>query len=129
MKVRILTSICGHAEPMYDLPDFCFAVGDVVDLHDGLASAWIKSGIAEEPPPSKPVTRISAKAEAAAKSKAKEDSDAAVEQATRETEIAQMLVDHPQPEAVALIAEARISGSPMHLVAARIAAEQAQKGQ
>jgi len=41
------TSIAGHAEPMYGLPDFSFRIGEIVDLDQKLAEAWIASGIAE----------------------------------------------------------------------------------
>ncbi len=47
MKVRILISIAGNAEPMYDLPDFSFAPGETLDLHDTLAQHWINAGHAE----------------------------------------------------------------------------------
>lgn len=127
MKVRILTSISGNPEPLYDLPHFSFSPGEIVEIDDELATAWINSGIAEEPPASKPATKISAKAEAAAKEATAKAKAADAEAATREAAIAQMLADHPQPEAVALIEEARVSGSPLHLVAARIA-EQVKEG-
>jgi hypothetical protein len=47
IKVRILQSIAGHAEPMYDLPDFGFAPGQVVLIDERLAGNWISSGVAE----------------------------------------------------------------------------------
>lgn len=47
MKVRMLVSIAGHAEPIYELGDFSFAPGDEVELHPALAQAWIESGHAE----------------------------------------------------------------------------------
>jgi hypothetical protein len=122
MKVLILMSIAGNEDPLYDLPHFSFSPGDIVELDDDLASAWIDSGIAGDPPASKAPLTLSAKAEAAAKAKAKaksdDDADAA---ASRKAAIAELLAKCPQPEAVAQIEEARISGSPMHLVAAAIA--------
>lgn len=48
MKVRMLVSIAGLAEPLYDLPEFSFAPGDEVRLHPDLAKAWIDCGHAEE---------------------------------------------------------------------------------
>jgi hypothetical protein len=47
MKIRILTSIGGNAEPMYGLPEFSFSPGEVVDLDKSLAAAWIAAGHAE----------------------------------------------------------------------------------
>jgi hypothetical protein len=41
---------------------------------------------------------------------------------TRAKELAQMLVEYPGAAAVAAVEEARISGSPLHLVAAKLAA-------
>ena len=49
MKVIILQSIAGNAEPRYDLPEFAFRPGEMVDLNDDLAKAWISSGVAEKP--------------------------------------------------------------------------------
>ena len=46
MKVKILTSIAGHADPRYDLRDFSFRPGEEADVHDELAAAWIESGVA-----------------------------------------------------------------------------------
>jgi hypothetical protein len=46
MKVTILQSIAGNAEPLYDLPEFSFRPGETVELNDALAKAWIASGIA-----------------------------------------------------------------------------------
>jgi hypothetical protein len=48
MKVRMCVSIAGHAEPLYELPEFSFAPGDEVDLHADLAKAWISCGHAEK---------------------------------------------------------------------------------
>jgi hypothetical protein len=47
VEVKMLTSIAGLANPMYDLPDHCYAFGDIVEVHPNLAEAWIQSGIAE----------------------------------------------------------------------------------
>jgi hypothetical protein len=46
MKIRILQSIAGHAEPRYGLADFSFPPGAVVDVQEDLAKAWIASKIA-----------------------------------------------------------------------------------
>lgn len=48
MKVRMLVSIAGHAEPLYKLPEFAFSPGDVVDVDKKLAAAWIEGGVAEK---------------------------------------------------------------------------------
>jgi hypothetical protein len=48
MKVRMLVSIAGHAEPAYSLPEFSFSPGDEVDLDPALAKAWLESGHAEK---------------------------------------------------------------------------------
>jgi hypothetical protein len=47
IKVRIKRPIAGNAEPIYDLPDFGFAPGQVVELDQRLAESWIASGVAE----------------------------------------------------------------------------------
>jgi hypothetical protein len=57
MKVKIVQSIAGHADPRYELKDFGFRPGEVVDVDDELASAWLVQGIAEayqEPTPPEP---------------------------------------------------------------------------
>lgn len=46
MKIQIIQSIAGHEQPIYDLADFSFAPGSIVEVHDALAEAWIASGIA-----------------------------------------------------------------------------------
>lgn len=46
MKVSILQSIAGNAEPMYGQPEFGYAPGQVVEVDDALARAWIAGGIA-----------------------------------------------------------------------------------
>jgi hypothetical protein len=70
MKVKMLTSIAGNANPRYDLPEHSFAPQQVVDLHPQLAAAWIHSGIAEEVEQQLPVASgqppVKAKATAAA---------------------------------------------------------------
>ena len=48
MKVTIVQSIAGHADPRYELEDFSFRPGETVDLNDELAEAWLASGIAAE---------------------------------------------------------------------------------
>lgn len=48
MRVRMLISIAGNAEPNYGLPEFSFAPGDTPDLHKDLAKAWIAAGHAEK---------------------------------------------------------------------------------
>ena len=47
MKVRMLVSIAGHAEPKYGLPEFAFKPGEVVELNDTLAEAWVTAEIAQ----------------------------------------------------------------------------------
>jgi hypothetical protein len=47
MKVKMLVSIAGHAEPKYGLPEFAFKPGEVVELTDTLAKAWIAGWLAE----------------------------------------------------------------------------------
>ena len=47
IKVKMLTSIAGLANPDYDLPEHGYTVGDIVELHPQLAEAWIQSGTAE----------------------------------------------------------------------------------
>ena len=47
MKVRMLISIGGHAEPAYNHPEFSYSPGDVVDIDKTLAAAWIAAGHAE----------------------------------------------------------------------------------
>ena len=46
VKVEILRSVAGNANPQYDLPDHGYGPGDIVELHPELASKWIASGIA-----------------------------------------------------------------------------------
>ena len=46
-RVKIKQAIAGNAEPMYDLPDFGFAPGQIVALDSRLAESWIASGLAE----------------------------------------------------------------------------------
>jgi hypothetical protein len=48
MRVEILKSIAGRGEPNYNLSEFSFDVGEVVDLEDFLAAAWCDSGIAQK---------------------------------------------------------------------------------
>ena len=48
MKIVILQSIAGNAEPMYNQPEFGYAPGQIVEVDDGLAKAWIASGIASK---------------------------------------------------------------------------------
>jgi len=48
MRVRMLTSIAGNANPLYGLGEFSFAPGDTPDLHKDLAKAWIACGHAEK---------------------------------------------------------------------------------
>lgn len=52
--IRMLVSIAGHGIPEFDLPDFSFAPGDEIDLHDELAQKWVESGIAEVAKPKAP---------------------------------------------------------------------------
>jgi len=46
MKIQIIQSIAGHADPRYDLADFSFAPGSVIEINDFLAEAWVASGVA-----------------------------------------------------------------------------------
>jgi len=48
MKIRMLVSIAGNADERYDIGDFSFGAGQVVDVHKTLAAAWIDSGNAEK---------------------------------------------------------------------------------
>lgn len=50
MRVQIIQSIAGHADPRYNLPDFGFRPGEVTEIHDTLAGHWIASGVAEAAP-------------------------------------------------------------------------------
>ena len=43
MKIKIIQSIAGHAEPRYRLRDFSFPPGAVVDVVPFLAQAWLAS--------------------------------------------------------------------------------------
>ncbi|HZQ96548.1 MAG TPA: hypothetical protein VFA67_16180 [Candidatus Sulfotelmatobacter sp.] len=46
-RVKIKQAIAGNREPMYDLLDFSFGPGQVVEIDERLAANWIASGIAE----------------------------------------------------------------------------------
>ena len=48
MKVTILQSIAGHADPRYDLSEHSFRPNEIADLHNDLARAWCASGVAEK---------------------------------------------------------------------------------
>jgi hypothetical protein len=62
LRVVIQQPVAGLAEPRYGLDDFSFRPGEIVDLDNALAEAWIASGIAtskdeieaELPPPPDP---------------------------------------------------------------------------
>jgi hypothetical protein len=56
MKVTILQSIAGNAEPLYGLPEFSFRPGETVELNDDLAKTWIASGIAAKAKKATPIT-------------------------------------------------------------------------
>jgi len=48
MKIKMLTSISGHADPENGMErDFSFVSGETVEVPDGLASKWIGSKLAE----------------------------------------------------------------------------------
>lgn len=48
MKIKLLTSIAGNADPANGLErDFAFAHGEVVEVADGLGRKWIGSNLAE----------------------------------------------------------------------------------
>lgn len=64
MKVRMLVSIAGGAEPLYGLEEFSFRPGEEVDLDDTLAGHWIAAGHASavkapapSPRPNKPAAK------------------------------------------------------------------------
>ena len=46
MKIKMLQSIAGHADPHHGLANFSFPPGCVVDVAEPLAKAWIASDIA-----------------------------------------------------------------------------------
>ncbi len=46
MKICMRTSIAGHAEPRYNLPEFSFSFGEIAEVDDVLGAAWVASGIA-----------------------------------------------------------------------------------
>ena len=50
IKIKLLTSIAGNAEPAYDQAEFGYAPGQIVEVHPNLAAAWIGSGLAEAVP-------------------------------------------------------------------------------
>jgi hypothetical protein len=72
MKIKMIQSIAGHADPRYEIADFAFRPGEEVDVFDSLAEAWIASGVAvavveaggkidparKKPPARQPVPRI-----------------------------------------------------------------------
>lgn len=47
MKIKIKQSIAGNADESYGLESFSFAPGQVVEIHDELAAAWLASEVAE----------------------------------------------------------------------------------
>jgi hypothetical protein len=50
MKIRMQVSIAGLAEPLYGLPEFSFAPGQVVDVDPVLAAHWLACGHAAAVP-------------------------------------------------------------------------------
>lgn len=50
MKVKMLAPIAGNANPDYNLPDFSFAAGEIVDVNASIANAWLASGLATPVP-------------------------------------------------------------------------------
>lgn len=60
VKVEMLVSIAGLPEPRYELGDFSFAMGQVVDLNPDLARAWVAGGIAKAVAASAPVPETTA---------------------------------------------------------------------
>ncbi len=64
MQITMQTSIAGHADPRYGLPDFGFAPGQVVDVHPDLAAAWVAAGIAAPTPEDDPQPSPNRKAKA-----------------------------------------------------------------
>ena len=89
MKIRMLTSIAGHADPANGLDDdFSFKPGELLELDEPLAEAWIAAGHAEVAPEPKhrkvndreakaaEAARIKREEEEAAKIKAEEEAEA-----------------------------------------------------
>lgn len=56
VRVRMKTSIAGHAMPQYELEDFAFNPLQVVELHPELAAAWLNAGHCEPMSKSAPET-------------------------------------------------------------------------
>ena len=62
IRVVIQEPIAGLADPRYGLADFSFRPGQIADIDDALAEAWLASGVAkskeeidaEIPPPPEP---------------------------------------------------------------------------
>jgi hypothetical protein len=43
-KVKMVVSIAGLAEPIYDLEEFSFKPGEEIEIHPELARHWIAAG-------------------------------------------------------------------------------------
>ena len=56
MKIVILQSIAGLADPTYDQPEFGYAPGQVLEVSEALAKAWIAGAIAAKAKKSDVVT-------------------------------------------------------------------------
>jgi hypothetical protein len=58
MRIKIREAIAGHADERYNLDDHSYRPGEIVELDDTLAQAWLDSGIAvvpeQEPPVEEP---------------------------------------------------------------------------
>lgn len=67
VKVKMLVSISGLANPAADLPEHSFVPDQIVELNAGLAAAWLAGGLAA------PLDKVSAKAAKDAADKAAEE--------------------------------------------------------
>jgi hypothetical protein len=68
MRVKIIEPVAGHADARYNLDDHAFRPGEIAELDDALAQAWIDSGRAALPdseppePPEPPAKKAPARA-------------------------------------------------------------------
>jgi hypothetical protein len=58
MRIKIREAIAGHGDERYKLDDHSYRPGEVVEIDDTLAQAWLDSGVAvlpeQEPPAEEP---------------------------------------------------------------------------
>jgi hypothetical protein len=58
MRIKIREAIAGHADERYNLDAHSYRPGEIIELDDALAQAWLDSGIAvlpeQEPPVEEP---------------------------------------------------------------------------